>query len=133
MLELRQCGPLEYEFVRFLRLHEDNRSGFWSQDYIDSQKHFQYMETTAKDCYWICCRGDELLGYYAVVDNDVKICVHPDCKREGVGSFMLKDLERKYPNALAKVLKNNKASLALFRKHWQETNSDKTWVYFRKR
>lgn len=56
------------------------------------------------------------MGYIGVINNDIRICTHPDYQRMGVAKFMLDEIQERYPNAIAKVKIENKDSMKLFEK-----------------
>ena len=56
----------------------------------------------------------EPAGYVGVINDDVRVCTHPDFQRKGVGSFMLKHIKELYPNASARIKFENIASVFLF-------------------
>ena len=52
------------------------------------------------------------VGYVGVVDNDIRVCTHPDFQGKGLGKFMIDEAMKIWPNAEAKVKKNNKITRA---------------------
>ncbi len=68
------------------------------------------------NCFYICVYNGEPAGYIGIVNDDIRVATHPDFQGKGVGSFMVKEICKIYPNAVAKVKLDNKASLALFEK-----------------
>lgn len=49
-----------------------------------------------------------------VVEDDIRVCTHPDFQGKGVGKFMINKCMEIWPNASAKVKINNEVSLRLF-------------------
>jgi len=120
-----------FEFIRGLRNHEDNISGFIIKKEITSEEQIKYMEKYKTD-YFICVDDkDTPLGWIGVVDNDIRLCTDPTYKRLGVGTFMLNTLHK--PNATAKVLIDNEASNNLFIKcGFEQYNEDEYFKYYKK-
>lgn len=103
-----------YEFIRFLRTHEENVGGFLEQVQITPEQQKEYMEKY-KENYYICLNeNNEPVGWVGEVDCDIRICTDPAHKGKGIGKFMLKELKNIKPNAHAKVLLDNEASNNLF-------------------
>jgi ribosomal protein S18 acetylase RimI-like enzyme len=122
-----------YEFIRTLRIHEDNISGFINQSQISKEDQINYM-SEYKNNYYICINEfDQPLGWIGQVDNDIRLCVEPTFKNMGVGTFMLGELYKLYPNANGKVLKNNIVSNKLFIKcGFTLYKEDNNFKYYKK-
>lgn len=119
-----------HEFIRILR--NENRTSFLEQAHITPEDQDSYMDSHNDD-YRICLVNGEPAGYVGVVEGDIRICVHPSRRRIGVGSFMLKEVATTHPGALARVLRNNAASLNLFLKCGFETfAADERMHYMRR-
>ncbi len=58
----------------------------------------------------------EPAGYAGSIDNDIRVCVHPDFHKRGVGEALILNLMKRFPESYAKVKVENKASKALFEK-----------------
>ena len=56
------------------------------------------------------------MGYYGVVEDDIRFCVHPDHQKKGIGTKMLKHLKERHPGASAIVKLDNEPSLKVFKK-----------------
>jgi ribosomal protein S18 acetylase RimI-like enzyme len=104
-----------YEFIRFLRTHPKLQYGFVFQGEITKKQQEKYMKIYGKN-YYICLYNDEPVGFIGVVNRDIRLAVHPDHQRKGVGIFMLNEIMKIYPDALGKVKVNNKKSMRLFKK-----------------
>ena len=104
-----------YEFIRLLRNDPKNQKGFLEQVNIDSEQQKKYMNKF-NDFYYVCLLGDNPIGYVGVIEDDIRICTDDRYKKSGTGTFMLKEIIKIFPNAKAKILKDNKASLNLFKK-----------------
>ncbi len=110
--------PLEskyFEFVRELRNDPRVKVGFISQEEISVQAHIEYMNEFASS-YYICLRDNKAVGYFGIIDNDIRLATLPDEMNTGVGKFMVDFIVANYPGAFAKVKFSNVASRKLFEK-----------------
>lgn len=114
-MELVKNSYLYWEFIRNLRNLDGVREGFIQQETITQEQQQAYM-SKYNDCFYICLYNGEPAGYIGVINDDIRIATHPDYQGKGVASFMLKEIVKKFPNALAKIKINNEASLRLFEK-----------------
>jgi GNAT superfamily N-acetyltransferase len=97
-----------YEFIRILRTHKNNISGFVKRNQITPEQHAIYMNNH-KDNYYICLNdNNEPVGWVGNVNDDIRICTHPDHKNKGFGKFMINELTKIYPVTYAKILLDNK-------------------------
>jgi RimJ/RimL family protein N-acetyltransferase len=120
-----------YEFIRNMRIHPDNESGFLEKVNITSEQQENYMKKY-NDCYYVAILNESPVGYVGVVDNDIRICTDPSYKKTGAGTFMLNEIMKLYPNATAKILKDNVASLSLFKKcNFTIVNDDENLYYLK--
>ena len=53
-------------------------------------------------------------GYVGVIEDDIRVCTHPDYQGKGVGKFMINEIMKEYPTAFAKVKIDNEISMKLF-------------------
>ena len=60
--------------------------------------------------------NDRFLGYARCIDGDIGICVHPELQSKGIASMLLEELLKRYPDAHARVKKDNESSKKLFEK-----------------
>lgn len=67
-------------------------------------------------CYLIALRDGKPAGYGGVVENDLRICVHPDEQARGIGQRLLEAVMKRFPGAEVRVRWGNEASLRLFSK-----------------
>lgn len=107
------------EFIRQLRMDPRLKDSFVVSGYISKEEQHNYMEKHGLD-YWVCLDiDDNPMGFIGVVDNDLRIAVHPDHRNKGVGSFMLDFIKRrvKYKNMKVKVRKTNPDGQKFFNKH----------------
>ena len=102
-----------YEFIRKLRMDDRVKSGFVEDVNITIKDKQIYMEKY-KDCYRICLLYGKHCGYVGVIDDDIRICTHPDFQGKGVGKFMLSEIVKIFPSAKGRIKKDNLASIKLF-------------------
>lgn len=113
-LSLVKNNEKYYEFIRVLRTHEENTKGFLNQAEITPEHQAKYMEKYA-DNYFVCLdENGEPVGWVGAVDDDIRVCTHPDHKGKGVGKFMIMELMERFPKAHAKVILGNTRSDNLF-------------------
>ena len=114
-----------WDFIRNLR-NNLNKSGAFIQDiHITEEMQNSYMATN-NDCFFVCLSNERPAGYIGVVDNDIRVAVNPTMSGQGVGTFMLEELKKYFPNATARVLAGNDASFKLFEKSGFKLR----WYYF---
>ena len=70
--------------------------------------------TKYSDCFRIALLNNEPVGYIGVIENDIRICVHPDYQKKGIGKFLVNNCFKIWANALAKIKITNKSSQKLF-------------------
>lgn len=114
-MELVENKEEYWEFIRELRNMDGVRQGFIQQEHISKGSHRSYME---KNCnfFYICLDKGTPMGYIGVIDYDIRVATHPDFQGMGVASFMLNEVMKLHPKAVAKVKIENEASLRLFEK-----------------
>ena len=112
-MELVECTEEYWEFVRILR--NDNRviNGFIKSDYITKEMQKLYMSNYFS-CYYIALVDGKPAGFVGVIEDDIRVCTHPDYQGMGVGKFMINRCIEKKPSAFAKVKLDNEASIKLF-------------------
>lgn len=106
-------SPAYWEFIRELRTMEGVREGFISQTEITPVEQATYM-LKYNSSYWICLDGKNPAGYVGVIDDDIRVATHPDYQGKGVGTFMINEIMKLIPTAIARVKLNNEASVKLF-------------------
>ena len=130
MYKLVNNNEKYYEFIRILRTDERNIDGFVEKVQITSEQQQKYMSKYAS-YYHIALEGENPVGWVGQVENDIRICVHPEHKSKGVGKFLLTELMKMYPESKAKVFIDNLASNKLFRScGFINYNSDTTFNYY---
>ncbi len=112
-LTISDVKPEHYEPIRRMRLHPSNRAGFLDQGSFSEADQQLYMEAHAAS-YIVCLSEGEPVGYAGVVENDIRICTNPEFKKRGIGAKMLREIVRRFPDAKAKILRDNVGSQALF-------------------
>ena len=73
----------------------------------------EYMEKYS-NCFRVALLDNEPVGYVGVIEDDIRVCTHPDHQGRGVGKFMINKCMEIWPTAFAKVKVDNQASLKLF-------------------
>lgn len=132
-MELVENKKKYYEFIRELRTHKANTAGFLEQVKITKKQQKDYMAAHA-DEYYIALEDGEPVGWVGSVDDDIRICTHPDHKGKGIGKFMLNELMEIHPTAKAKVLWDNDASQNLFLAcDFFPYRKDKQFIYYRRK
>lgn len=120
-----------YEFIRVLRTHKDNISGFIEKIEITPDQQQKYMLKYRKN-YMICLDQDNPVGFVGCVDNDIRFAVDPSKKNQGIGSFMIREYSKKNSSSQAKVLLNNISSQRVFEKCGYEMyKMDDIFKYYR--
>lgn len=105
--------PKYYEFIRQMRIHPDNISGFINQNIITEEQQIEYMKNNHQ-FFKICLFENEPVGFVGVIENDIRVATNPDFKKIGVGKFMIDEIMKIYPEAVAKVKIDNISSMNLF-------------------
>ena len=113
-MELVKCTKEYWEFVRTLRNDERVINGFIETAYITPEMQQSYMSKYSK-CYWIPIYNNEPAGFVGVIDDDIRVCTHPDYQGKGVGKFMINTIMERNPTAFAKVKMDNEASIKMFK------------------
>ena len=112
-MKLVDCSPKYWEFVRNLRNDKRVLDGFIESIYITAEMQNKYMEKYSK-YYRVAVIDNDPVGYVGVIEDDIRVCTHPDFQGKGVGKFMINKCMEIWPSAFAKVKINNEASLRLF-------------------
>jgi len=113
-MELVECSKEFWEFVRVLRNDERVQSGFIKSIHITEEMQEEYMSKHSQ-YYRIALVDGVPAGYVGVIEDDIRVCTHPDFQGKGVGKFMINKCMEIWPTAFAKVKIDNEASLRLFR------------------
>jgi RimJ/RimL family protein N-acetyltransferase len=108
-------NPGYWEFIRELRTMDGIRQGFIAQDEINSIEHAKYMLQYNSN-FWICLDDKKPVGYVGVIGDDIRVATHPTYHGKGAATFMIKEIVKSHPNAIAKIKLDNEASIRLFEK-----------------
>ena len=114
-MELVSNKKQYWEFIRQLRNMDGVKQGFINQQYITADQHQDFMKKYF-DCFFVCVNNQQPVGYVGVINDDIRVATHPDYQGQGVGVFMINQITKKYPLAVAKIKLQNEASLRLFEK-----------------
>tara|TARA_R110002020_G_scaffold51664_1_gene146093 strand:+ start:202 stop:591 length:390 start_codon:yes stop_codon:yes gene_type:complete len=112
-MELVTNDPQYWEFIRTLRNMDGVREGFIQQTCITAEVHEKHIKKHGH-LYYICIEDGVPMGYVGVIDKDIRVATHPDHQKKGVGKFMINELVKSNPTAIAKIKIENTASVALF-------------------
>jgi RimJ/RimL family protein N-acetyltransferase len=102
-----------YDFIRLMRLHPDNIKGFINQNSISEKEQINYMRKYGQFFNICLCDGDPA-GFIGVIDDDIRVATNPKYKGMGIGKFMVNEMIKTYPNAIAKIKVDNTTSKKLF-------------------
>lgn len=114
-LKLVNNEPKYWEFIRQLRNLEGVKQGFIQQETIMEEQHTLYMKQFS-DHFYICLYNNEPAGYIGIINEDIRVATHPNFQKKGIATFMVNNVKTLFPNSVAKIKIDNKASLALFQK-----------------
>jgi GNAT superfamily N-acetyltransferase len=132
-MELVECTLEYWEFVRLLRTDERVVDGFVENVQITQPQQQAYMEKYS-DSYRIALFNGEPAGFVGVVDDDIRVCTHPNFQGKGLGKFMIDACMKIWPTAYAKVKLGNVASDKLFLSvGFEEFKRDENFTYYRKK
>jgi ribosomal protein S18 acetylase RimI-like enzyme len=112
-MELKECTKEYWEFIRTLRNDERVLDGFINSTHITKKMQESYMQDHSQ-FYRVALYKEQPCGYVGVIEDDIRICTHPDFHGHGIGKFMLKEIIKIFPTAYGKVKIDNTASLNLF-------------------
>ena len=110
---LDTCKNKYWDFVRVLRNDGRVLDGFINSTYITNEMQENYMDNHSQ-FYRIALINNKPAGYVGVIDDDIRVCTHPDYQGKGVGKFMINKCMEIWPSSFAKVKIDNKASIKLF-------------------
>ncbi len=98
-MELVNNNIKYWDFIRNLRNDKRVNSGFIEDTYVSEKQQIEYMKKYSS-CYRIALIDGNPVGYVGVIDNDIRICTHPDYQGMGVGKFMLNNCMKIWPLAI---------------------------------
>ncbi len=132
-MELVKCTYEYWEFVRLLRTDERVVDGFVENVQITQQQQKAYMERYS-DSYRIALINGEPAGFVGVVDDDIRVCTHPNFQGKGLGKFMIDECVKLWPNSTAKVKLGNVFSHKLFLSvGFEEFKRNETFTYYKRK
>jgi GNAT superfamily N-acetyltransferase len=132
-MELVKCTLEYWEFVRLLRTDERVVDGFVENVQITQRQQQSYMEKYS-DSYRIALFNGEPAGFVGVVDDDIRVCTHPNLQGKGLGKFMIDGCMEIWPTSYARVKLGNTASDKLFLSvGFEEFKRDENFTYYRKK
>ncbi len=113
-LALVDCSLNYWEYIRQLRLNPSVIDGFIKTEFITEEDQVLYMSKNSQ-YYKVALIDGKPCGYVGVIENDIRVCTDPLYQGKGVGKFMINEIKKIWPEALAKVKVTNEASLKLFK------------------
>jgi GNAT superfamily N-acetyltransferase len=130
-MELVECREQYWEFVRGLRMDERVIDGFIETIPITEEQQVTYMSKNAQH-YRIALVNRKPAGYVGVLNDDIRVCTHPDFQGLGVAKFMINECIKIWPTAYAKVKIGNIASDKLFIScGFEVSNKDANFTYYK--
>ena len=113
MVKVVNNDPKYYDFIRLLRSDPRVQDGFIEVVDITKDQQRRYMEKHHGE-YIVALYNDEPAGFAGSLDNDIRVCVHPDYQGKGIAGFLITELMERFPDSFAKVKIENEASRKLF-------------------
>ncbi len=104
-----------WEYIRNLRNNEDVSHGFIQKSNITEDQQKKYMSIHGHN-YYIIKSDENIVGFIGDVENDIRICVHPDYQNNGYGTQAIIEFNKLYPNSYAKIKSDNDQSKKAFEK-----------------
>lgn len=115
-MELINCVPEYWGFIRIIRTHPDNQKFFFTQVEITPEQQSEYMLKNSTK-YKICLINKEPVGYIGLIkENEITYCVSPKHQGKGIGTFMVLEFMKVYNYLTAYVLCDNIGSNKIFTK-----------------
>jgi ribosomal protein S18 acetylase RimI-like enzyme len=131
-MELVNCSEPYWEFVRELRMDERVIDGFLQTHPITKEQQAKYMSNNSQ-YYRVALVDGKPAGYVGVIEDDIRVCTHPDFQGMGVGKFMINECMEIWPTAYAKVKHGNEASSKLFLScGFEMSGTDDKFKYYKK-
>ena len=107
---------IDYEFIRSLRNAPELSRGFIVQVHITPEQQADYMAKYA-NCYFVALKKNEPVGFIGVVGGDLRLAVAREHQRQGIASYMLRQIEAHCIDYIVRVKPDNIASLRMFMKN----------------
>jgi hypothetical protein len=106
--------------------------GFLKTTPITKEQQANYMSSNSQH-YRIALVNRKPAGYVGVLNDDIRVCTHPDFQGLGVAKFMINECMNIWPTAYAKVKHGNEASSKLFLScGFEMSGTDDKFLYYRK-
>ena len=102
-----------WDFIRELRNHRAVQSGFITKSNISEEQQKDYMSKHG-ECFFIAVHDGVPCGFIGVIEDDIRFCTHPLFQGKRVGTFLLENVRKHFPNAKGRVKKSNFASIKCF-------------------
>ena len=126
------CKEEHWDEILELRNDPVAKKGFMQQNPISKLEHYSFMKKNGKN-YIVCLRDDKFVGFAGVVDNDIRVAVKREYQGQGCGEYLVKKIIDKFPNACAKIKKENTPSIRVFEKNgFVVATKDKTMIHMKK-
>ncbi len=113
MIEIAAASCLYHDFIRQLRNDQRVQGGFLEHVSISSAQQDVYMTKFASR-YLVALIADQPAGYAGSIDNDIRVCTHPEFQGMGVGRALINAIMERFPESQARIKPGNHASEALF-------------------
>jgi RimJ/RimL family protein N-acetyltransferase len=115
-MELVDCIPEYWQFVRIIRTHPSNQKFFFTQVKITPEQQIEFMKRESHR-YKICLLDGVPVGYIGIIkENEITYCVHPNHQGKGIGTFMVSEFIKTYNTLTALVIPENIGSSRVFEK-----------------
>lgn len=117
MINLERVNNNEdyWEYIRLLRNNDKVSHGFIQKGNITQEQQKNYMSVHGYN-YFIIKYENNLVGFIGDVENDMRICIHPDYQNNGYGTQAIIEFNKIYPNSYAKIKVDNEQSRRAFEK-----------------
>ncbi len=115
MIKIVDNTSAYWEFIRTLRNDIRVQSGFIEKIHISKEAQYTYMSKNA-EYYIIALYNGKPVGYAGSINSDIRVCVHPDFQKLGIGLKLIDEITDRFPDSYARVKIENEASKALFKK-----------------
>lgn len=116
-LKVVKCKKIYWPFVMNLRNHPSVMKNMFSKRAYGSDEFISEMYGRSQ-FFRIVLIDNHPAGYYKVLNNEISIVVHPDYRGQGVASFMVKHILKRFKGKPleARIRVSNRASIKLFEK-----------------
>lgn len=118
-ISIEKCEQSHWADI--LKIRNLARDFFLNNSLIDSATHEKFMQKHSAnyvvaviDRSQLSAIKDQVVGFCGVVEDDIRVAVHPLYQKLSIGKRLLENINSSFPNATAKIDINNTASVALF-------------------